>query len=45
MSTPILCVLGAMGAGRIFFPDGPTGFLVGYLLVSYMASCGFTDIW
>jgi len=35
-----LCVLGAMGAGRVFFPDGPIGFLVAYLLVSFMAIYG-----
>jgi hypothetical protein len=35
-----VCVLGAMGAGRIFFPDGPIAFLVAYLLVSFTAIYG-----
>ena len=35
-----VCVLGAMGAGRIFFPDGPIAFLVAYLLVSFVAIYG-----
>ena len=35
-----VCVLGAMGAGRIFLPDGPIAFLVAYLLVSFMAIYG-----
>jgi hypothetical protein len=29
-----------MGAGRIFFPDGPIAFLVAYLLVSFTAIYG-----
>ena len=36
----LVCVLGAMGAGRVFFPDGPIAFLVAYLLVSFMAVYG-----
>jgi hypothetical protein len=36
----LVCVLGAMGVGRLFFPDGPAGFFVAYLLVSFMAAYG-----
>jgi hypothetical protein len=33
----LLCVFGAMGAGRVFLPDGPISFLIAYLLTGFVS--------
>jgi len=33
----LLCVFGAMAAGRVFLPDGPITFLIAYLLTGFVS--------